>query len=158
MRGIMLIYILVMVLTASCGQESQPDLKDALIGKWMATSMYVKMAPKKKGMPVEIMEINAENWEEKLSLKPTVHYFMKNGSYKEEYIDLKDSLVFKPSGYWAVYDDTLVLNQDLPEKQTLKFAIAIKGGDGVLVSIQDFNGDGVMDSLKTTLLKHPDQR
>lgn len=152
------ILVFVLITFLACREaERAGNLNQDIVGKWTATSMYIKLAPKKKGMPVEVMEVNVENWGEKLSLKPTVHHFMKDGRYREEYIDLNDSMIFKPSGYWRIYEDTLVLNQEVPEPQRLEFALAIKGRDGVLVSIQDFNGDGVMDSLKSTIFKNKDK-
>lgn len=153
MKQVVVVVFVLVAFLACREKEHTGNLNQAIVGKWTATSMYVKLAPKKKGMPVEVMEVNTKNWEEKLSLKPTVHYFMQNGRYREEYVDLNDSMIFNPSGYWRIHEDTLILNQEMPESQRLEFAVFIKGRDGVLISIQDFNGDGVMDSLKSTIFK-----
>lgn len=116
-----------------------------LVGEWR--NIYVRIAVHHQSDPVNVMEADVSNWEERLEIKPIRTHFNADGSYYSEYLNLKDSLVNRPTGAWTVKGDSLVMNQRTPYAATYRYRLAVVGDIAVFNGNIDFNADGNNDDV-----------
>ena len=117
------------------------SLTSQLIGEWR--NVYVKIIIHNKTKPVSTMEADSTNWEARLGIKPIRTHFMEDGSYYSEYRNSKDSLVRRPSGVWAIKDDSLTMTQLKPDKSVLKVHVKIENDHATFSGMIDFDGEGI---------------
>jgi len=91
------------------------------------------------------MEADSSNWEQKLGIKPIRTHFKGDGTYYSEYLNLKDSVVRRPTGLWTLKGDSLTMTEQTPEKATYKFKLKIDKNIGTFSGTIDFEGDGKAD-------------
>jgi len=136
----MLLLLAVAICMTSTAQTIKGPLARALAGEWK--NLYVKITIKDK-----VMEADSSNWEERLHIRPIHTYFNKDGSYRSEYRNLKDSLVRVTSGNWTIEGDTLMMNETAPEVSHMKFELRIEKDIATFRGLIDFDGDGKVDDL-----------
>ena len=125
-------------------QQSAPasPLSKALVGEWF--NRYVRIDIVGSTGEKKTMEADSTNWEQRLGIKPIHTFFAADGSYYSEYRDLRDSLVRKTAGQWAISrGDTLVMWEKQPEEETLKLKLTIRGNTATFSGFIDFDGEGI---------------
>ncbi|MDP4150253.1 MAG: hypothetical protein Q8927_16050 [Bacteroidota bacterium] len=90
-------------------------------------------------------EADSSNWEARLHIKPIRTHFLPDGSYYSEYRNVKDSLVQRPAGTWAVSGDSLTMSQSTPEAAVYILHVSIRNGIARFSGLIDFDGDGKRD-------------
>ena len=127
---------------ATKDQQGKDQLTKALIGEWF--NRYVRIDIVGPAGEKKTMEADSTNWEQRLGIKPIHTFFQQDGSYYSEYRDLKDSLVRKTAGQWAVTaGDTLIMWEKQPEQETLKLKLKIEDRTATFSGLIDFDGQGV---------------
>lgn len=122
--------------------RQQNPLYKQLIGEWRNVYVKITMPPSKTGGVSVIMEADSSNWEARLKIKPIRTHFKADGSYYSEYPNLKDSIVRKVAGTWALKADTLVMTQLTPTKSETRLHIAIANNVATFSGMIDFTGSG----------------
>jgi hypothetical protein len=134
--------ICIIALTAASRSGSRAfDLRSQLIGEWF--NVYVKVNIHTKNKPEVIMQADSSNWEKRLGIKPIRTHFLDDGTYYSEYRNLKDSTVRRPTGTWALKDDSLIMTELTPDKSVLKLQLTITNNHATFHGMIDFDGEGV---------------
>jgi hypothetical protein len=141
--SLLTVLILAVVCVTAFSAIPQESLSKQLIGEWR--NIYLKIKLNINDAKSTVMEVDSSNWEARLKIKPIRTHFMADGSYYSEYFNLKDSIVRRTSGTWAIKYDTLTMAEVKPEKSTLKLHISIAKNRATFSGIIDFNGDGKVD-------------
>jgi len=132
--------ISMMICTAFQGKS---DIAKQLVGEWRNQYVKIGIASHTPGGKPMVMEADTSNWEARIGIKPIRTYFKADGSYYSEYRDLKDSIVRRPAGTWAIIKgDTLVMTQVKPQSSVLKLHISIVKNLATFHGLIDFDGDG----------------
>ena len=118
------------------------DLAKDLIGEWR--NVYLKITLHSKNKPTATtMEADSSNWEQRIGIKPIRTHYLKDGTYYSEYLNLKDSVVRKPTGIWTIKGDSLFMTQLTPNKATYHFHLTINKDRATFTGIIDFDAEGV---------------
>jgi hypothetical protein len=132
-------------ITMIWGREDRTGLYTKMIGEWRSVSIEIKMHTAFNSDSTRYLRANEDNWEQVTKVKPVQTYFKPDGTYYAEYHDLRDSIVYHPSGEWSVKEDSLIVRQLSPKPATLRYRVVIKDDLGEFRSILDFDGDGKAD-------------
>jgi hypothetical protein len=146
-------YNLSLILSAgllfSCGPEQAPRKPvnpRKLFGQWRSVYFRVEMPSFQNGDSTKTIEVNEESWERAMGLKPLRYYFWADSTYNILHYNLKDSLVFNPSGKWRIELDTLVMQDTFPKLGELyKYRIELKGDIVEFSGLEDADSDGKKD-------------
>jgi hypothetical protein len=133
----------VLLLSAFVPQSAkrQNPFYKQLLGEWRNTYLKIEMQGKTGGLPVT-MEADSLNWEKVLKMHPIRTHFNTDGSYYSEYFNLKDSLIRRPTGAWAIKGDTIVMAQITPERSETRLHISISNNVATFSGLIDFTGSG----------------
>ena len=126
-------------------KDSNGKLAGQLIGEWR--NVYLKVIIHHQNDPVDVLEADSSNWEAKLKIHPIRTHFNKDGSYYSEYLNLKDSIVRRPTGIWKAKDDSVIITQLTPDKAVYKFKLIINNDHATFNGNIDFNEDGNEDDV-----------
>lgn len=121
------------------------ELRKKMIGEWRSVSIEVRMHSAYNSDSWRVMTADENNWEQMTKIKPVRTFFKADGTYYAEYHNLKDSIVYNPSGEWSVQNDSLIVHQLKPKIATLGYHVTMKDHVGEFRSILDFDGDGKAD-------------
>lgn len=118
------------------------QLEMDLAGTWQNISMLVKVNSFNRSDTSFIVDINEENWDQKMTIKPIVTTIQSDGTYTSEFRNSFDSLMYMPKGTWLLDGDTLIMED---QQATYKYQIFIDGSRAEFRSNMDWDGDGDMD-------------
>ncbi len=118
------------------------QLETDLPGQWENMSMRVVVNTFNRSDTSFIVDINEENWELKMTIKPILTTILNDGTYTSEFRNSFDSLIYRPKGTWLLDGDTLIMED---QQATYKYQIFIDGSRAEFRSIMDWDGDGDMD-------------
>jgi hypothetical protein len=138
--------LILLIATALTGTAQTPPaggLHQALVGEWY--NVYVRITITDSGHPASVMSADSSNWEARLHIKPIHTRFNPDGSYSSIYHDLRDSILMKKTGIWAIEGDTLIMTQLAPDKEVTRLQLSITGNRATFSGLIDFNGDGKKD-------------
>ena len=85
------------------------QLEKDIVGEWFNVSMKVWVKTYNNSDTSFIVDINEENWEVKMNIKPIVTIIYADGTYISEFRNSFDSLIYKPVGTWMIDGDTLIM-------------------------------------------------
>jgi hypothetical protein len=139
------ILVLVLWVIMISGRETVSGLREQMIGEWRSISILVKMNSANNTASDRLLAANEDNWEKVTGIRPVRTFFKPDGTYYAEYYNLKDSIVYQPSGEWSVSEDSLFVHQLKPKLAMLRYAVTIKNDVGEFRSRLDFDGDGQSD-------------
>ena len=142
------ICLITLVVFYSCTHETEnkSELSNQLIGEWHNTSLKITMNTYKNSDSAVVLEVNEQNWEEKMNIKPIKTFFRADNSYNSEHYSLKDSLIYNPSGKWAIEGDTLHMWDTFPNKGLrYKYKLNITHNKAEFRGIEDCDSDGKAD-------------
>ncbi|MEM0994630.1 MAG: hypothetical protein AAF847_09950 [Bacteroidota bacterium] len=146
------IYLFLLLLFAACQTDntkaSEPtedrlERRD-LIGIWEQTSLKVTFN-QTMGIPdsQRVFEVQEENWEETLSVKPVRSYFLADSTYRQDFIALNGDVYDSQRGLWNLIGDTLML---ISPNASYTYEITVEAnGTSRYVGILDWDGDGLED-------------
>lgn len=125
--------------------HAQSDLREQLVGQWRNLTMHLKVVDAANPANNKIYDYNEKNWEDSLKIRPIHTYFKADNSFYSEYYNLKDSLVFRQSGKWALEGRHLTFYYEKPKADTLHFTVGIKDNVATFHGLVDWSGDGKKD-------------
>lgn len=129
------------------GQKSKEynytaELERAIIGKWANVSMRVFVNTYNNSDTSFMIDINEDNWDMKMNIKPIETTIRADGTYSSEFRNSFDSLMYRPGGSWLIDGDTLIM-QD--KNAVYKYQIFIDGDIAEFRSLLDWDQDGRAD-------------
>jgi hypothetical protein len=142
--------LLFILLYNSCTEEASTTttaiLPAQLHGQWRNVYIKLDMRTYKNSDSSRVLEVNEENWEKIMQMKPIRTYFWYNGTYNSLHYDLRDSLVYNPAGRWFLRNDTLVMTDTFPEPgMQYRYRVALSGDMAEFWGMEDLDGDGQAD-------------
>lgn len=129
----------------SLRMQNSPSLRQQLIGQWRNLGLRVDVKTANNTDKDVIWESNESNWEEKQKIKPIHTYFNNDNTFFSEYYDLKDSLIYRPTGKWTLLGNKLTFFYEKPKMDTLFFTIQIKNDIATFDGYLDWDDDGKKD-------------
>ncbi len=118
------------------------QLEQDLIGVWVNESMRVWVRSYNHSDTSFIVDINEENWDLKMTIKPITTTINADGTYSSEFRNSFDSLIYIPEGTWLLDGDSLIMED---RQDTYKYQVFVDGNRAEFRSIVDWDGDGVAD-------------
>jgi hypothetical protein len=137
------------MLFLSCGNESDKtseiDLRQPLIGEWNNLSLYVEIDTKNNSDSNEVFIVPRAEWESTLKIKPIRTFFNADSTWHAAHYNLKDSLVYDPSGKWWLSGSKLWMAQALPSADTTVYSFVIMNDTATFNATLDWDMDGKKD-------------
>ena len=127
-------------------QENMIESKD-LIGEWNNLSIRINIQSKNNSDTNEVFEVNRPEWEEKLKIRPIRSFFRTDSTWNSAHYNLKDSLVYNPSGKWWIKENKLVMLQEFPSPDTTIYTVVLNKDTASFESLLDWDMDGRKDDL-----------
>ncbi len=142
--------VLAIIINAGCGSaETKSDEVQAasanLIGEWNNIYLRVETVTKKNTDSTEVLEVTAAEWNDKLKIKPIRSFFRADSTWNSAHYNLKDSLIYDPSGKWWLNGDQLTMLQLVPSPDTTIYTLNIKADTATFTAMIDWDGDGKKD-------------
>jgi hypothetical protein len=136
----------------SCQNTDDGKKKDIfeaqdLTGEWNNLSIKINIHSKNNSDSNEVFEVSRPEWEEKLKIKPIRTFFRSDSTWNSAHYNLKDSLVYNPSGKWWIKENKLVMLQDFPSPDTTSYTLLLKKDTASFESLLDWDMDGKKDDL-----------
>lgn len=116
-----------------------------LTGEWNNLSIKIDIHSKNNSDSNEVFEVNQPEWGEKLKIKPIRTFFRSDSSWNSAHYNLKDSLVYNPSGKWWLEKDKLVMLQNFPSPDTSTYSLLLQKDTASFETILDWDMDGKKD-------------
>ena len=132
---------------AGCGNPEKNDpaktpVREKLIGEWNNLSIKISMNSKNNSDSNELLEVDRPVWEQTLKIKPIRTFFRADSSWNAAHYNLKDSLVYNPSGKWWFENDKLIMMQYFPSPDTTAYDLDIKNDTATFEANVDWDRDG----------------
>jgi hypothetical protein len=118
-----------------------------LIGEWNNPSIKINIQSKNNLDISEVFEVNRPEWEERLRIKPIRTFFRTDSTWNSAHYNLKDSLVYNPSGKWWMKENKLVMLQEFPSPDTAVYSVVLNKDSASFESLLDWDMDGKKDDL-----------
>ena len=116
-----------------------------LTGEWNNLSIKIDIHSKNNSDSNEVFEVNRPEWEEKLKIKPIRTFFRADSTWNSAHYNLKDSLVYNPSGKWWLEKDKLVMLQNFPSPDTSTYSLLLQKDTASFETMLDWDMDGKKD-------------
>ncbi len=148
MKNNILLFILSIFLVA-CGtennrtEEASVTMRKDFYGVWQGVSLKVNInAGLDIADSVSIFEIQEQQWEKTLSVKPVLTYYFPDSTYRQEFIALDGVVYDSIRGLWNVIGDTLIL---ISPQATYQYKFKINEGLSEYKGYIDWDSDGQED-------------
>lgn len=146
MRTYPILIFTLATLVLACNNQQPP-----IIGSWDSQKVQVTL---NHGQPdEEVLVANKAEFPEKMNMKAAMGYYYKDGTYRDAYISMEDTISFATNGVWEINGDSLTVYQQEPAKDTFRHQFTINGDRGEFKTMIDFDGDGQEDDLMTSVSK-----
>jgi len=140
-----LLIVLITLCLGSCqSSEHNVDASD-LMGEWNNLSIKIDINSKNNSDSDEVFQVNRPEWEERLKIKPIRTFFRPDSTWNSAHYNLKDSLVYNPSGRWWIENRKLIMLQNFPSPDTTNYSLAIKEDTASFDAMLDWDMDGKKD-------------
>lgn len=127
-------------------EEILPDylseLEQAILGEWVNVSMRVWVKTYNQSDTSFIVDINEDNWDMKMTVKPIITNIYEDGTYTSEFRNSFDSLIYQPKGIWMIDGDTLIMED---HQAVYKYHVFVDGERAEFKTVLDWDGDGQVD-------------
>jgi len=121
-------------------------LEKQLLGEWRSSSLKLTMNTFNNKDTTRVFEVNENNWEKKMNIRPIKTIYFGDGTYYTEHRNLHDSLIYDPAGSWKILGDTIILRDTIPNKGLpYKYKIVINNDHVEFTGIEDCDNDGKAD-------------
>ena len=117
-------------------------LEQNFVGEWINVSMRVWVRTYNQTDTSFIVDINEDNWDLKMTVKPIATTVYADGTYISEFRNSFDSLIYQPKGTWMIDGDSLIMED---HQAVYKYQIFIDGDLAEFKSIVDWDNDGQVD-------------
>ena len=144
-------FLLGLLLLTACNnsgikeKDASGSAKDQLIGEWNNFSIKVGINSRNNTDTNEVFEVGRPQWEDKLKIKPIRTFFRADSTWNSAHYNLKDSLIYDPSGRWWIQEDKLTMLQLLPSPDTTVYSFSIKNDTASFECVIDWDMDGKKD-------------
>ena len=128
----------------SVSDAKNESLKEALIGEWRNLSMTINIKSMNNSQQDSVSEVPEGQWEAILNIKPIRTVFSEDGTFRSEYRNLSDSVVFVSEGRWTLKGDTLSMTES---GNTDSYFTRIADGKAEFTGYIDWDEDGESDDL-----------
>ena len=139
----------VLFLTACEGDEEaveNKELEKKLIGEWRNVSLKLTMNTFSNKDSTKVFEVNEEDWERKMNIRPIKTIYFADGTYISEHRNLRDSIIYSPAGRWVILGDTVIMRDTFPELGlSYRYKININKDLVEFTGIEDCDRDGSAD-------------
>lgn len=125
--------------------KAAPSQEQQLIGEWNNLSIRIDINSKNNSDTNEVFEVDRPQWEERLKIKPIRSFFRTDSTWNSAHYNLKDSLIYDPSGKWWVADGKLTMLQLLPSADTTIYNYSLKSDTATFEALVDWDMDGKRD-------------
>ena len=126
---------------------SSGDLKYSLVGTWWSDEIIVGIDTINNSGTSVLVEVNKDEWREKLKLLPVQTIFNSNKTYLSAYCTTEGKIIRVTAGTWTVEKKQLNIHQLFPTDQQMNYRIDLSSGYAELRSQLDYDGDGKSDDL-----------
>ena len=145
-----LLAIFLSVILVSCNNETDSkkqttDDTTTLTGEWNNVSMRVEINSKNNSDSNEVLNVEKSEWEARLKIRPIRTFFRADSTWNSAHYNLKDSLVYNPSGKWWISGDSLVMAQTFPSPDTTLYLLQLKNDTASFEANLDWDMDGKRD-------------
>lgn len=142
-------FVLTIVFAYNESPDTNKDLNSdkRLIGEWNNLSIKIDIHTKNNSNTNEVFEVNRPEWEERLKIKPIRSFFREDSTWNSAHYNLKDSLVYNPSGKWWIENGKLVMLQKLPSPDTTIYSYHIEKDTATFECMLDWDMDGKKDDF-----------
>lgn len=130
-------------------ENNSVSQEQRLTGEWNNLSISIEIRTKNNADSNEVFEVNRPQWEERLKIKPIRTFFRADSTWNSAHYNLKDSLVYNPSGKWWVEANKLTMLQILPSPDTTVYTFSIKNDTASFECMLDWDMDGKKDDKYT---------
>src|SRR5690606_3290979 len=125
-----------------------PLIPDNLYGQWRNDYMWLEMRSYKNSDTDHVFEVERQNWEKKMNIRPIRTYLWANGTYHSMHIDLYDSIIYNPAATWRLERDSIFMTDTFPEPGlTYVYHVKLYSDSVVFTGIEDLDADGETDDL-----------
>jgi hypothetical protein len=124
------------------GEKYLTQLEQDLTGTWVNESMRVWVKSYNHSDTSFIVDINSENWEMKMTIKPIRTQINADGTYLSEFRNSFDSLIYRPKGTWFLDGDSLIMED---QQAVYRYQVFIDGDRAEFRSLVDWDDDGAND-------------
>lgn len=119
--------------------------RSAFYGVWQAVSLKVTTnGTSEIADSMEVFEVNEQQWEKLLSVKPVLTYFYPDSTYKQEFRNTNGEVYDTIKGLWNVVNERLLL---LTPQAIYQYNISLKNGISEYNTVLDWDSDGIEDDL-----------
>ncbi len=144
------LFVIAALVFTSCADtgskgKNENNTAEQLVGEWNNLSIKIDINSKNNTDSNEVFAVDRPQWEEILKIKPIRAYFRADSSYNFAHYNLKDSLVYNPSGKWWIEGDKLITLQTFPSPDTTAYLLSIKKDTASFEAIIDWDMDGKKD-------------
>jgi hypothetical protein len=139
-----LVLVLFLFLMNGC-RDTGKIVDNDLVGEWNNIYMKVDTRTKNNTDSSEVLEVDKDNWEEKLKIKPIRTYFRFDSTWNSAHYNLRDSLVYNPSGKWWIEGDSLIMQQLFPSPEMTSYKLTMNADTAVFECMYDWDMDGKKD-------------
>ena len=148
MKALLLIGVALIGVSCNHHDEKKKTGQDNaanLIGEWNNISMRVEINSKNNSDSNEILNVDREEWESKLKIKPIRTFFRADSTWNSAHYNLEDSLVYNPTGKWWLNGESLVMAQQFPSPDTTMYVFKLTGDTASFDTQLDWDMDGKKD-------------
>ena len=122
-------YFILLLTLLSCNSDDNNEPgkvseREKLIGEWNNLSMKIDINSKNNTDTNDVFEVDRPHWEEKLRIKPIRTFLRTDSTWNSAHYNLKDSLVYNPSGKWWIENNKIVMLQDFPSPDTTTYLLS----------------------------------
>jgi hypothetical protein len=122
-------------------------LKNSLVGMWQMNSLVIGFDTIHNTQTSCVLQIGADEWNEKLKLQPIQTLFSPNKTYISAYCTDEGKIIRFTTGKWEVEKNQLKIHQLFPSDKQMNYRIDVSDGCAQLRSKMDFDEDGKSDDL-----------
>ena len=123
------------------------DIKSSLVGMWQMNSLVVGFDTIHNTQMSCVLQIDCDQWKEKLKLQPIQTLFSPNKTYISAYCTDEGKIIRFTTGRWEVEKNQLKIHQLFPSDKQMNYRIDLTDGCAQLRSKMDFDEDGNTDDL-----------
>jgi hypothetical protein len=134
-------FIAIIYFFISCSNEPRPDLA----GIWEIDELTVNMHTYQNSDSGKVVKVTGKDWEEKMKIRNIQTHYNSDGTYHSVHRNLQDSIFYDPAGKWKIENDSLIIQDTIPQRMTYKFKIKLGKSSVEYWGLTDFDQDGKED-------------
>lgn len=142
MKRICIYSITAVFLFTACKEDKQ--VAD-LTGDWDNFYIKVETVTMNNTDSSSVLEVGGTDWQTKLKMNRIRTSFRADSTWNSAHYNLKDSIVYNPTGKWWVVGDSLYFQQLTPSTELNAYKFSIRSDTVTFDAMYDWDGDGKKD-------------